>query len=207
MIVLGAIFALKGRPLFRSLAPVLIGIKTYGLVIWACVMLNLLDSTTLLVGMNLLALILAIAVPWIIQRDFKVLQVVFMAGATAALGAYLFEIVLHVWDVEYWLAFEGSIVVFAFIGAGIALVWDYTILFGSAFFGSYLFMRGLSYLVGGYPSEVQIDIMLRTEEPVDLHHFWYYMIVLVVAFAVSAKYQYTVAEAEKDEKDDDYNEA
>ena len=206
MIVLGAFIAFKGRPLFRTLAPILIGIKTFGFVYWAATVLNLLTSTTLVIGMSLLAVILAIAVPFIIQKDFKVLQVIFMAFATASVGSYLFEMVLAIWNVKHWLAYEGSIFVFALIGAGIALTWDYTILFGSAFIGSYMFMRGFSYLFKGYPSEVKIDIMLRSEEPVDLEYFWYYMIVLVIMFAVSARYQYVKAEAEPEEKDDNFNE-
>ena len=153
-------------------------------------MLGLLNGMglTLTIVMNVVAVALGIAVPWLIQRDFKVLQVIFTASVAAVLGAYLFGMVLAIWHVRSSWAFEASILAFAMIGALIGYFADYTILYGTAFIGSYLFMRGLSCIFKGYPSEIQIDIMLRTEEPVELQYFWYYMIPLVAMFALSARY-------------------
>ena len=190
LLSLGLVFAFKGRPLFKLLAPLLIGIQTYALFIWVCGMLDLLNGmgVTLTIVMNVVAVALGVAVPWLIQRDFKVLQVIFTASVAAVLGAYLFGMVLAIWHVRSSWAFEASILAFAMIGALIGYFADYTILYGTAFIGSYLFMRGLSCIFKGYPSEIQIDIMLRTEEPVELQYFWYYMIPLVAMFALSARY-------------------
>ena len=51
-----------------------------------------------------------------------------------------------------------------------------------------------------------MDIMLRTEEPIKLQNFWYYMIALVAMFAISTRYQLLMAEAEESKTDDNFEE-
>ena len=77
-----------------------------------------------------------------------------MASASALLGSYFFAMVLSFCDVRSVWAFEASIVAFAVIGGIVGTVMDYTILYGTSFIGSYLVVRGLSFIFGGYPSEV-----------------------------------------------------
>ena len=70
LIALGLVFALKGYTLLHTLAPLLLGVYVYVLLIWGSAMLGLLDTTTLLVVVNVVAVILAIAVPWMVKQDF-----------------------------------------------------------------------------------------------------------------------------------------
>ena len=188
LIALGLVFALKGYSLLHSLAPLLLGLQVYGHLIWASALLGLLDTTTHMVVANVVAVILAIAVPWMVKQDWKVLIIVFYATVSAVFGSYLFEAALAIWDIQSVWAYEASFAVFAILGALIGPKLEHGILIGTCFIGAYMIVRGLACIFGGYPSEIQIDFMLRTEEPIDMKFFWYYMILLVTIGLLSARY-------------------
>ena len=132
-------------------------------------------------------------------------MIVFTASVSGVLGSYLFDAALTIWDIRSVWIYEACIVAFAVLGAVIGPKLANGYLMATSFIGAYMIVRGLATIFGGYPSEIQIDIMLRTEEPVNMKFFWYYMILLVTIGLLSARYQLKVEE-EKAERgtDDEY---
>ena len=130
-------------------------------------------------------------------------MIVFTASVSGVLGSYLFDAALTIWDIRSVWIYEACIVAFAVLGAVIGPKLANGYLMATSFIGAYMIVRGLATIFGGYPSEIQIDIMLRTEEPVNMKFFWYYMILLVTIGLLSARYQLKVEEEKAERGTDD----
>jgi len=130
-------------------------------------------------------------------------MIVFTASVSGVLGSYLFDAALTIWDIRSVWIYEACIVAFAVLGAVIGPKLANGYLMATSFIGAYMIVRGLAAIFGGYPSEIQIDIMLRTEEPVNMKFFWYYMILLVTIGLLSARYQLKVEEEKAERGTDD----
>ena len=86
-----------------------------------------------------------------------------------------------------------SLVVVAAVAGGV-LAFKYgpiIVLYGTSFIGSYLAMRGLTYIVGSdYPSEDDIVRKINNGQELELSHdFWFYCFVLVIFFIFSSAWQ------------------
>lgn len=60
-------------------------------------------------------------------------------------------------DVDETLVFSMSVLASGLLLAVICLIfYDFAVILGSALWGSYLFMRGISIIAGGWPNEIQV---------------------------------------------------
>ena len=74
-----------------------------------------------------------------------------------------------------------------------------------------MFMRGWTWIFGGYPSEAELIAMFDSEEPIDLESaFWIYIGVFAITFAFAAFFQFVRDEEAREKyrtlggKDDEY---
>ena len=63
---------------------------------------------------------------------------------------------------------------------------------GTSFIGSYLFVRGWSLIIGGWPSEISIFVGLRSGEHLVLTwSFYVYFVATLMLFAITSYFQHT----------------
>jgi len=83
------------------------------------------------------------------------------------------------------LALYGLIFFFVIVFGWLACkYYEYLLIFSSSLLGSYFFNRGVSMLVGGYPSEIDILDQFKKGTYVEIPWTLYLYIVSMVAFAV-----------------------
>ena len=64
------------------------------------------------------------------------------------------------------------------------------VLIGTSFIGSYIFMRGWTYILGGFQSEAEIVSKVANHEILEVPvSYWWYMILFVVVFLFTSQWQ------------------
>jgi hypothetical protein len=87
---------------------------------------------------------------------------------------------------QLWICILASAGVFGFIGL---VFFDYTVIYGSCIIGSYLVVRGLSLILGGYPNEFLIyDSLLNHKVSEQDNVMWMYTTAFVLMTIFMIKY-------------------
>ena len=213
MVVLGPIIALCGKRFFPWVAATLGALAAIDSVIVLFFESGLVTTWWATVLVCLLALATGILVGVLLRRQIRIAVIAVGAIAGGMLGAYLFEVVFAIWNIESSLGLVATGLVFAIGGGFLANAQRCLIvIFGTSFIGSYMFMRGWTFFFGGYPSEQELFAMWNSGEPVELDSkFWIYMAVLGITFAFTSFWQHgkdlehhAEVEALEVEKEDEY---
>jgi hypothetical protein len=104
-----------------------------------------------------MALIIGVAIGYFMMTKFLMIGLCILGGVAGFFaGGIIFNVFMVEW-VTSVVALWCTILFFAIIGACLAYYFENRIvIFSTSFIGSYLFIRGLSIIIGGYPSEMQL---------------------------------------------------
>lgn len=90
------------------------------------------------------------------------------------------------------LFFDNFIVVFTLIGAILGYEFkEYVVIVATSFIGSYISVRSISILLGGFPNEFEINLRMKTRSNSSFGwRFYIYMILIIVLFIFGMGYQF-----------------
>ena len=126
-------------------------------------------------------------------------------------GGYFLGCIVYTIGLAFgWKSVSGMLVisiVFALCGLAATFIWPYYVVpTCTSGIGSYIYMRGWAYILGGYPSESQIIKDLRRGNEPDLDNvFWIYMAFFAHCWMGSYYYQYV--KNYSNDSDDNWNSA
>jgi hypothetical protein len=89
------------------------------------------------------------------------------------------------------LFFDNFIVVFTILGAVLGYEFkDHIVILSTSFIGSYLTVRSLSIIFGGFPNEFEINTRIKNRSILDLGYlFYFYLFMIVALFIFGVAYQ------------------
>ena len=196
----------------------LIGVLTGGAVFLVAMLLfsafgwvDYLDpmATSGTIGMVILsfalAIIFGVLVGWFLKKTaitFGVLALGVIIGFSLGAMCYnTFFMATH----NVWLMI-GCIVIGVIVFGYLASKYNEHIrIYGTAFIGSYCFIRGISLFCGHYPSEVEMYAQINNGmKPEFEWEFYIYLAAIVFMFVLGFKYQFKQKEPEDGEKGDHY---
>lgn len=191
-IVIGLFFALVGFKLFQVALFIVATIVVAGLLLFVCYATFLASNTTVWVGW----LTLSICVVLGLLGGFLTVFLEKFAGALlSAWGGFLLGVIIN--ETVVWLA--GSVALFWIINICCAIIFfilgfmffDYAIMLATSFIGSYMMMKGIGIMAGGFPNIYVLIKMIEdgaidTIDPV----FYAYMAGIIICFIFSAIFQY-----------------
>lgn len=142
------------------------------------------------------ALILGICVGGIVQK--KIWFAVGLMGVVAGvfLGLFLFSIMAATTNhAENWEMITFAVVL-GIVGGFTHFKWgQQLVVIGTSFIGSYLFMRGLTFIFEGYPAETEIWSDIREGHELEItSNFWIFIGVWVAGFVISMIVQFKAME-------------
>lgn len=207
LILFGLLSTFKGKELFQ----VTVGILGAGLTflvmmllfsIWGA--LDYLDNQNGSLAQVVLAVctsvILAALIGFLLYKAGWMIGVIAI-GAIAGffLGVTVYNLIFFTTN-ALWLLITLTIIStvgFAFLAFK---KHEHIMVFGTAFIGSYAFVRGVSLFLGHYPSEVQIYAELSSGvHPKFEWEFYVYLVAIVIMFIGGATYQLKKQEKEQQE--------
>lgn len=182
MILLGPVVGLFGRRFFPW---VISGIVAMTLLLAGLIITSILGFMDTTVG---LAISVAVSIILGGLAGLLVMKTVWIAVGVLGLvggffiGSMIYSIFLAISGFGTWWA----ALLFSFIGAIIGGFLSFrfskqVVLVMTSVIGAYAFMRGLSYFIGGYPSEVVIIEALKNAQPIPglTQTFWIYLALFV----------------------------
>ena len=183
-IIIGAITAMCGKRWFPWIAASYGALTVIDFVIITSSELGYMDSIMGISLTLLIALVPGIIAGMLIRRFIWVAVGFNGIVVGACFGVFIYTIILALAD---WMNLIGSIVlvsVGAVVGGFLACKFGQEIvLYGTSFIGSYYFMRGWTFILGGYPSEPEIATKLVDGENIHLTiYFWIYVAVFIALF-------------------------
>ena len=190
-IIVGAITAMLGKRWFPWIAATYAALSVIEFVVFTSAAAG---WWTAPVGISLtlvVALAAAIPVGALIRRN--IWPAVGLVGIVygAYLGFFTFCFILVVSGWESFIALVSLTLVGAVVGGVLACKYGPEIvLIGTSFIGSYIFMRGWTYILGGFQSEAEIVSKVANHEILEVPvSYWWYMILFVVVFVFTSQWQ------------------
>ena len=149
------------------------------------------------------AIMIGLCVAGIVVKAIWIL--VGIAGITAGFffGLFIFGLMAASTNhAEHWELIALGIV-FAIVGGILSFKWGRQIVvISTSFFGSYLFMRGWTFIFTGYPSESELWSNIKHGQNLGIDStFWIFVAVWLVSFIISATVQFKVMEEHDDLKE------
>ena len=191
-IIIGAITGTLGKRWFPYIAATYASLSVIEFVVFTSAAAGWWTAPVGITLTLIIAVIAAIPVGMIIRKN--IWPAVGLIGILygAALGFYLFCCLVVI---GHWQSFIGMVTLTA-VGAvvGGVLSCKYgpeLVLIGTSFLGSYIFMRGWTYILGGFQSEAEIVNKIANHEVLEIPvSFWWYMLVFLGVFLFSIQWQY-----------------
>jgi len=200
---LGLFLGLLGFKVFIAALFLVSTLAVTFFVMFLCYTLFLYDATDAWVGWTALGVSILLG----LLGGYFMTQIQKLAGAVmAGFGGFLLGILVNesvvflaskVW--LFWCVNIGCAIIFAILGF---LLFDWAVCFGTSFIGSYLFIKGIGIMAGGFPSLYLIVKSLENNDitiwtPV----FYAYLAGIIVLTVASSIFQYKFWVKAKREKD------
>lgn len=166
---LGFFFALLGFKLFQVTLFMILTLVVTFLCMFLCYTTFLDDNTASWVGWTVLgvSIVLGLLGGWLMMKLEKPAAAILAGWGGFMIGMLLNESILFLAS-KVWLFWTVNVVC-ALIGAVLGfLLFEYSVCFGTAFIGSYLTMRGISLMAGGFPN---IYLIVKSLENGDIDSF------------------------------------
>jgi len=153
-IIIGLFLGFLGRKLFNVAVFIVTTLGVAGLILFVFYATFLNDNTEAWVSWTVLSVSILLG----LVAGFLMVKLEKIAGALlAGFGGFCLGVVLN--ETVVYLA--GSVVLFWCINIGLAIIFailgfvafDHAIILATAFLGSYLTMRGIGIMAGGFPNE------------------------------------------------------
>lgn len=146
-------------------------------------------NTTLWFFISLFASIAgASALAWVATREWALGIAFFLLGGAGGffIGIMIYSAILTIVGSGPAWAMIAVAIVFAIMGAVLALKnAKMIVVLSTSLIGSYWFMKGLSYFIGGYPNEAEIYSALANDLSLEgylTNMFWMYLAILIGGF-------------------------
>ena len=203
LLILGPLIALFGKKWFPHVA----GITSALFVMDACAhfagWMGWLTTSWSPYVVLAVAIFLGLLVGNIVARTiwFAVGLLGIVAGFS--LGTIIFAIIAATTGYANNWELVGLCTVTAIIGGVVTFKWGKEIvILGTSLVGSYIFMRGWTFIYDGYPHESEIWSNIEHNEELGLsNHFWTFMVIWLVSFVVSATVQFKAMDEHDDLKE------
>lgn len=184
LVVFGVIMAMFGRAFFRWIMATLATLAGFMVVMYFCSMFGWLETTWVIVVLCIVGVCVGLGCGYLIFM-FIPIAMVFLGLATGfELGVVLFSLIVGMsgYD-EIWLMW--TLMIVSSLGCGV-ISWFFKfgfLSFATALMGGYMFMRGLTFWFGGYPSEM--EMLQLMQEGQDIEFTWAFWVYFGVFIATS----------------------
>ena len=162
LVVFGVVMALFGRAFFRYIMATLATLSGFMAVMYLCSLFGWLETTWVIVVLCLVGVAAGLGCGYLIYQAIP-FAVVFLGFVTGfEMGVLLFSLIVGVsgYD-ELWLLY--ALMIVSTLGMGV-FSWYHKLgflSFATAVLGGYMFMRGLTFWFGGYPSEAEMMQLMK----------------------------------------------
>lgn len=192
MIIFGPVVMLKGRQLFPwvvsgvvSFVTLLAGVMLFSILGWMDATMGFWICIGVAVALAVITGFITFRLVWVAIGLLGIIAGLF-------LGILLFTMTVAAFGVGGTWMMAGFAIVFACLGGYCA--WKFAkevVLIGTSLIGSYAFMRGCSYFIGGYPNEAELVADFENQLPVeDMYNiFWIYVAMFVLGTIIGVVYQ------------------
>ena len=162
MIGVGLVVALKGKPFFRWVATIAVFLATSCFVILVCSLFPWMETKSGLGICISFAIVIGTLIAFLVYRFIWIgVGVLGMVGGYF-LGTLVYFIIFTFEKCNSMIVMLVISITLAIIGGILALKFDRgVIVVGTSGIGSYLFMRGWSRILGGFPSEREMIDALK----------------------------------------------
>lgn len=189
---IGVFLTFLGRKLFKATIFIIAALLTVFGILLLFYTTFLQDTTEAWVGWTVLgcSILIGLVVGFFTMKLERVGAALIAGWGGFLLGAMLCEAVLFL---------AGSTVVFWCVSIGCAIAaavlsfffYEHVLIIGTAFAGSYMFFRGISFYAGGFPNE--FSLAKEFNEGVDdafTPWFYLYMVLIIILCVVGSMVQY-----------------
>jgi hypothetical protein len=187
-LVLGPIIAMCGKRWFPYIAATMGGMFVGGFFMLVAGALGWLNSTVWMIVCFIIAAALGVGFGMLLKK--VIWLAVGLVGIVGGfyLGSFLYTLILHASGWESYWGYWGIALSFAILGGVLSCKFGKNIvLLGTSFFGSYIFVSGLNYVLGGSPGLAEICGKLADGQHVVFTSATYvYLAVLICMFAFTA---------------------
>lgn len=188
LLVVGPMIAMCGKRWFPYIAATMGGMFIGGFFMLVAGAFGWLSSTVWIIVCVLIAVALGVAFGMLLRKViwFAVGLVGIIGGFF--LGSFVYTLILHASGWESYWGYWGVAIGFAVLGGVLSCYFGKNIvLLCTSFFGSYLFVSGLNYILGGSPGLAEICGKLSAGQSVVFTSASYvYLAVLIAMFAFTA---------------------
>lgn len=186
-IAIGLFLAFLGRKIFNATLFIITAIIVAGLILFIFYATFLEDSTAAWVGWTVLgfAVLLGLVAGFLMVKFEK-----FGAALVAGWGGFCLGVLLN----ETVLYLATSAVLFWCVNIGLALICailgfvllDQTVILATAFIGSYMTMRGIGIMAGGFPNEYVLINMIESGAIDNIDPVFYAYLAGIVVLTILA---------------------
>lgn len=182
LVVLGAAMCFVGKMFFKWVMALLAAIVGFGAVMYITSLFGWLSATWSLVVFIILAAVAGIALGYLM---FAMIPLsIGLLGVVAGFfgGAALYSLILGLTGYDaVWLLITLCVVGAIVMGFLSFKMNNSFLIFGTAFVGGYMFMRGTTFWFGHYPSEMEMFSMMTHGQDIQLEwQFWVYFATFIV---------------------------
>ncbi len=198
----------------RKFIPWVIGIVSGSAVAFVCIVLcqfmGLLDYFTTEEGSFpaalisiLVSIMIGVVVGFFMKTKLLTIGFCILGGVAGFfMGGIIFNLFMVEWASSL-IAFWATLIFAAIIGIGLAY-WlkDSMVIMCTSFIGSYIFVRGISMLAGGFPTEMELMNQIETGTAEFTPAFIGYMAAVALFCCVGVWFQYRAKK--RDDTEDQY---
>ena len=141
-----------------------------------------LDSIAGIMIMTVVAIFSGYVVSQVLEKKVRVGIIITGTFAGLFVGFIMFGGAIAFVGIQSWYIMGGTWFIFMIVGEELARRYgDVTLKWSIAIMGSYLFMRGWAFFLGGYPSEMEIYTSLAAGKPVEMGFNYFILSFLFIA--------------------------
>ncbi len=188
LIGVGLVVALKGTSFFRFFAAIAVFVATSCLALYLCSLFTTMKKKVELVSCISCAIIMGTLAAFLVYRYIRISVVALGVVGGFCLGILIYFIIFT-FEKGHSVIVMLMISITLAITGGILAFWRFALwicIFGTSGIGSYLFMRGWSEILGGWPSErVIIDALKDGKVPpfTNISMVWLFLSAWIVSAA------------------------
>jgi MFS family permease len=192
MILGGPIVALYGRRFFPYVIAGIVSISFLLLSLIVCSLLGFMEATLGIAGSVCFAIAIGGLAAWFVMKTVWIAVGLLGVIGGFFLGSLIYTIVLNFVSIGALWAMITFSIVCAILGGFMSFKYSKAVvLLFTSLIGSYAFMRGFSYFLGGWPSEAVLFESLKNQEPIKglTQYFWIYVALFMTGAIGSMIFQ------------------